>query len=800
MITKFEIIKKFAVFRDFNWDHTVQNSNGSVAQFSDINILYGRNYSGKTTLSRLLRAMQTGYLSDKYESPEFRVKLNDGSEIDQNNYSLRKHLVRVFNEDFIRDNLKFITNPDERIVPFAVIGDENIKIEEQIKALENEIGSDVVGKETGLRSRLVLATKAKDTAESTFQKARLKLDQQLAKKSTDRQSGIKYRPERYGDQNYTKPKLESDIKLVLDERYVSLTDSQVKKHEQLIHEKTKPSISSLPRMNLIFAELSSETQRIVTQKVGQADKIEELVEDAILNKWAKDGKEYHEKKREFCAFCGNKITEDRWSRLIRHFDEESDKLEKAIDALLFRIKQEEEVVKTGFNVNKNDFYVQFQDDLEALSKDYFEESKKYFSALDGITTQLKSRKVDIINAQDFKKQIDYSAKIETIRAKYEKLRVQSNAFSVRLKDEQSKAQKALRLDEVHKFVNTINYRQQLKDIKDLQNTFDTKKDYEREIAELIDQKLNQISDLRRKMRDEENGAIKINEYLTHFFGHCFLTLQAKQEVSVESGKKIIHFEVIREKQKAFHLSEGECRLLAFCYFLAKLEDTETKGTKPIIWIDDPISSLDANHIFFAFSLIANEIVHKGKFKQLFISTHNLDFLKYLKRLNGFYLDQQGSKKNYQKRYFILQRQDKDSIITVMPKYLKEYVTEFNYLFHQIYKCANIDIINDTNYTTYYNFANNARKFLEIFLYYKYPDGASEWGKLERFFGDDSIPSILIDRINNEYSHMAGVFERGETPVEVPEMKTTAKLILEKLKNDKEQYNSLLNSIGEPPLL
>jgi hypothetical protein len=37
--------------------------------------------------------------------------------------------------------------------------------------------------------------------------------------------------------------------------------------------------------------------------------------------------------------------------------------------------------------------------------------------------------------------------------------------------------------------------------------------------------------------------------------------------------------------------------------------------------------------------------------------------------------------------------------------LKEYVTEFNFLFHQIHKCAAITAINDDNYTTFYNFGN-----------------------------------------------------------------------------------------------
>jgi hypothetical protein len=178
-----------------------------------------------------------------------------------------------------------------------------------------------------------------------------------------------------------------------------------------------------------------------------------------------------------------------------------------------------------------------------------------------------------------------------------------------------------------------------------------------------------------------------------------------------------------------------------------------------------------------------------------VSTHNLDFLKYLKKLKGVFPGQDGKPKDYQKGYFVVVRQDKTSTIGVMPKYLKEYVTEFNYLFHQIHKCAGIETVDDTNYVTFYNFANNARKFFEIYLYYKYPDQGMNEETLRLFFGEAKIPAVLTDRINNEYSHLCGVFERGATPVEVPEMRTAARQIIERLKADKEQFSALLKSIG-----
>jgi len=72
-INKIELIKNMAVFKDFRWASPVGDGGNNIAEFKKINILYGRNYSGKTTLSRIFRALETGLISDKYSSPEFQV-------------------------------------------------------------------------------------------------------------------------------------------------------------------------------------------------------------------------------------------------------------------------------------------------------------------------------------------------------------------------------------------------------------------------------------------------------------------------------------------------------------------------------------------------------------------------------------------------------------------------------------------------------------------------------------------------------------------------------------------------------
>lgn len=453
-------------------------------------------------------------------------------------------------------------------------------------------------------------------------------------------------------------------------------------------------------------------------------------------------------------------------------------------------------------LNNNDlFYTKLHKELDALSDDYRRDSELYIKELKELTKQLISRNDDIINAQEFRKVADHSDKLRLVWTNYEKLRVESNSFTGSLTQEQAKARASLRLHEVYSFVLIIKYSEQIRNIKRLAKDLEEMNKVRKELSDSIQNKLSLIQAKKREINDEEKGAIKVNEYLTHFFGHRFLSLEAKENEDEESGDKRIRFEVIRNGQKAYHLSEGECSLLAFCYFLAKLDDTETRGTKPIIWIDDPISSLDANHIFFVYSLIYEEIVSKSVFQQLFISTHNLEFLKYLKRLKGKFLNHNNNMQDYIQRFFVVERAFAESCIKLMPEYLREYVTEFNYLFDQIYKCSKVTTVTDENYPILYNFSNNARKFLEIFLYYKYPhgtkdrDGTTHMENMTRFFLGQSIPAILTNRVNNEYSHLAGSFERGAIPVDASEMVQVAAFIIDRLRQDTDQFSALLSSVG-----
>lgn len=773
-------IKKFGLFNDFLWQSKVRDKGNNEVFFKKENIIYGRNYSGKTTLSRIIRSLETKTISEKYENPEFEIELEANSKINQNDYKQNSLKIRVFNEDFVRENLSFIVDPNGQINPFAILGD-NTTIQPQIDALSSELGVKDEGKETGLYKNLIEIKGIEKEKESELNIAKRNLDNQLTNKARE----IKQENSKFGDVNYNYTKINTDINLVTSPNLIPIDSEKEKQNEQIIKEETKSDINISLFEQFKLNEFIEKAQQLLSKDILSTNKIAELVKNSALNNWVKEGYDLHKENKDKCkcGFCGNLISENRWAELDKHFDEETERLKKEL--FNFQNGISNEINNIPNLPNKNIFYSEFQNEAEDILNNLQAEYLRYKNDIENIKNKIKEREENILQTLDFS--FKPSFQIETFNSLKQSLYdlIQKNKqYSEELSTKQNNAKKELRLLEVKKFLDIIQYSDLLRNISSKETAYNTEKEKRENLEDNIKQKEQIKKDLESQLNDESLGARKVNNYLNNFFGHQNLTLEATED---NSANKKIKFEIKRDGITAYHLSEGECSLVAFCYFMAKLDDVETSGQKPIIYIDDPISSLDSNHIFYVYSLINSELFHKDRFEQIFISTHNLEFLKYIKKLKF-------TKNNHQ--YFILNRSKNKTDICLMPSYLKNYITEFNFLFHQIYKCANDNIVDDSNFQTFYNFGNNARKFLEILLSYKYPNAKIE-GKLSKYF--DHQEEIQINRVNNEFSHLIGLFERGNNIPEnnFTEMQKVAKFILQKIEEkDKEQYDALLESIGE----
>lgn len=803
MITQIDI-QSFGSFSGLEWNKAVRDSGKNVKNFQRLNILYGRNYSGKTTLSRVFRALQTGKLPLNYVGSSFTVAGDKGA-VTSVSLPTHNYDVRVYNRDFVTDNLSFLVNQDVGgvIKSFAIVGEQNKEIDDAIAALEARLGS-VEGK-AGLRFDLEVKRKERDRTKATQNTATNVLEDKLRSHA----AGKIKRNRQYGVPVYNIDHIRRDIAATKKAGFIALTIEEQASKLALLKQEALPDITNALNITLELDSLKGKAAPLLSNAITPTKPIQELLNDSVLQLWVKQGIAHHRDKRATCAFCCQRLPDDIWQTLDEHFSKESGDLEAALDGVIASVKREIAAVAGFVTLRRDQFYVEERDAFDAGSKALAEALGLYKKDLESLTKLLETRKSNLFQPVALVPLLLDPKKVQKQVDALNALIARNNGKTKTLEKDKNAARDALRLADVFAFANAVSYDSEMARLATLRtganNAVAAYTDAENKIRDIE----AEVQTLRAKQKDERKGADRVNALLNNFFGHDGIKLEARDG----DDKATVKFEITRDGKAAYNLSEGECSLIAFCYFIAKLDDPESKGKELIIYIDDPISSLDSNHIFFMFSLIESLIAKPIKntdgsntyrYKQLFISTHNLDFLKYLKRLSipkkKIPAGEGKTKSVEDHEHFMIERNGAASQILLMPSYLKDYITEFHYLFHQIYKCKD-QATAQVNHEPFFGFGNNLRKFLEAFLFFKYPyhdDKNDAFERIRKFFGEEDTAIALVNRLNNEFSHLEAVPDRGFKPVEIPEIAKVANYVLDKMyATDAVQYNALLKSIGEP---
>ena len=502
-VKKIDSIKNMAVFHDFRWASSVRDGGNNIADFKKINILYGRNYSGKTTLSRIFRALETGSISDRYSSPEFQLSFEGGSTATQNSLTSHVQVVRVFNEDFVRDNLRFIVDDEQAINAFAILGEDNTKLEKEIEKHEAKLGSEE--NKSGLIGELLGADEKFTGAQKAHVDKSSALEKKLSDKANKAGTGIKHN-KAFGDPIYNVTKIKKDISTVTEDTYSPLSDERVGKFHDLLREEPKSEISESSSFNLQYTAITSKAKELIEKKIQVSDPIQELLNDAALASWVRTGRGHHQKKRDKCAFCGSDLPDDLWEKLDKHFNQESEELRQALETLLGSIEHERSRVPNLLEIKNSDFYSNFTADLDSLVEQLSTLSTSYSQSLDSIKEQVEKRRDDIFAPLEFKTPESVEEDLNAVRDSYEQLRNKSNECTASLSAEQSKARVALRLHEVFTFINDIKYGDECTAIEALKEAMVEAKKAKNTVKEKVDAKREKINELKAQLKDESKGA------------------------------------------------------------------------------------------------------------------------------------------------------------------------------------------------------------------------------------------------------------------------------------------------------
>ncbi|OQY37802.1 MAG: hypothetical protein B6229_07580 [Spirochaetaceae bacterium 4572_7] len=786
-------IKKYGSYQDFVW-----RKDDDKFKFNKLNIIYGHNYSGKTTLSRIFQTLEKRKQHIDYPEGDYNFTFENGTKFnacDINDFSI-DYVVRVFNTDFVKDNLGWLHNRDGSILPFAILGSENVRIRDEIESLELILRNDEA--KSGYEYKKIIAEKNKINNAKDYNDFRKAFD--IENKMTSFAAGIRGNQKLYGRNPYNKTHLLRDFTNA--EKATQLSEVERQSKLKQLDERELANIPFNALEYNSFETIISESINLLSRTIAVTDDLNKLVIDDLIKKWIIEGIEYHEGDTSKCKFCGSPFPPSRWTQLKNHFNDESKELRKDITILNSKLVLIVQQAEKQFNPKKTDFYISNQSDYLQLYEKWDKRRDEFVKRINDLVEVLHTKETKENDILNFDFDLSILNDLLDMEKDIELLIQRNNSKTTSLKKDKALIQKEILLSDIKVFLNESNYNANTRKLAILK----AEKDLSIKEFNAIETKISEtkkIIEAKKAMqKDESRGADRVNSYLELYFGSNDIRLEPIER------EGLIQYEIKRNEVLAHNLSDGECSLISFCYFISRIDDlfyipkeTLEDGTvvelpipsneKLIIYIDDPISSLDNNHVFFIFSLIEARIAKQKKLKQLFVSTHNLDFLKYLKRLSG---------KKEECSYLCIEKYkkgaDSKSSIVPMPYHLREYVTEFNYLFQEMYNMykpvkGDKQKRAENSYTNIYSLPNNIRKFLELYTFYRYPTNDSLMKRLEMMF-DGHVP-ILINRIANEFSHLTFI-ERAWKPFDIPELDEVVNQIFDKMKEiDEKQFTALLGS-------
>ena len=775
-------IKDFGCYKDYK-----QHSQSGIGNdFNDgrINIFYGRNYSGKSTYSKIFQSIELKQLPENYGDIDFEIKLANQIFIKSNEIATHALPIdcKVFNQRFIDDNI-YLYN-DNKLNSFQIsIGsdtNETLKKIEDIRLNElkprneklSQIESDITEKQQKTKiSKDSLDSKLRTTASKI---KNLKNPSVVVGNKYDIRD-IKEEFKKYSAHFPILP-LQDDEKAVA-ELEKNVEQAKIRILEKNINKPQKIDLVSFDK-NFNFTLFLENTKKLLSKVVSVSNILDEYKDSPDKINWIKHGVDIHGDNPEKCVFCGNGIDGELIKNLKLAFSDELSSLENELVLQNNRIKSEIQKLDAIPNINKEDYFKDSVSDIQNINKEIENNINNRKRVLEILESKISEKQRDIFSKIEINdlNWIDFSEIQVEINSLYDGTIKQIEQFE----DRKTKSIDFLRRYYIVKEFPVSEFTKLSQEVDQLEEYINENSKEQKKLKEEKEKFEQDIIELEGSLKSESEAAKRINMILQNSLAHSEMSLKS---VDDEEG---IYFEVSRNGERAYNLSEGEKSLIAFAYYITRLESLSTEEkSKTILFIDDPVSSLDENNIFYIYNLIFY-LLEKKEFLQYFLSTHNLDFLKYTNRFSN--------KKDY---YLIEKIKEAENIpsksyIKELPKHLSNKVTEFVFLFEQIYRVATENEV-ENNFSVFYNFPNNGRKFIETLLYFKFPDyNTKNDDKIINYFGDENAP--FMQRINNEYSHGEDRFDRTRNPINTCEFKHDARIILGALhRNDPEQFKSFLNN-------
>ena len=693
----------FRVFKNFAWP----KNSPEATPFQTKNLIYGWNGSGKTTLADIFYAIEQ---KKDIEEGNFTLEVEDKKTIKSTEIGKRigeLPEVRVFSKKYVEQNVFTTEGKAKSIVH---LGKDSIEKQEKIQELEERIQKQ--------QEKL-------DVAKSNLTKKQKELDKFCA----DRAKNIKNHLGLSGKSeynNYNKSDFinKADSFASLPDREIEekvLDDKTLESLQSRIHQTPKETIENIASIELDLEVFFSEAKSLLADTVI-SQTLEELKDNYPLANWIKQGLGIHKRNDAYeksCAFCQGSLSEKRLKELENHFNDNYQIFEARIADLISRTRDAIGNLNHKDFPREKDFYADIEESykdqlsslkenieharewLECLKKEIEAKQDKLFESINVTTREPASISLSV---SDLNSVIDrHNEQTEEFTAETERARVKLEEHFVAdaLKAYQSKK---VGISASEQKIEVIN----------------------KEVGRLSKEK----QEIEQSIENTVQPAEELNKELASFLGRDEI------KFTNESGG----YTITRNGYSAKNLSEGERTALAFLHFLKSISDKSFDLKNGIVVIDDPISSLDSNSIYSAFSFMKNKTNEAG---QLFVMTHNFIFFKEVRR---WFCSKEQKKSLYMLRAELEGKERVAKILKLDPL-LRKFKSEYHFLFSMVYKSQT-----EAELIKLYPMPNIARKLLEEFFSFKDPKSNSLGEKMRGFFPNNIETIDKIIRFTNTNSH------------------------------------------------
>lgn len=556
-----------------------------------INIVYGRNGSGKSTISNAIRNIAAG-ISDSEVTASFDSKLEEGED----------KQIFVYNEKFVDEKIKITHDGYDTIV---MIGQQN-EVQAEIERVEKELFHNQEEK-TKLNDKLIELNSDKNENSSKYWKKEL-CNALKRKGNFWAERFSKIRQSKHNGP-VTEPLLESLIKLFhqfSSSEYIDENIHLTPQHEEELgkiskslqrnieeylkaktHGKIKNSVQiSLPPPD--WAQIGSTLTEVVNEPTlsDRDKKIVEQIRNKILPDYLSESYDFFKNGQNICPFCfrsmnnldATQIFTTLSNILNKEVQDFRNKVRKLIDNQRGLIKQVYDLADLSF--------IYPQEPIKGEIEVYKRCKNKLESDLNNVIRKLDEKEkhpYQPISENGIRKtQESFQKYLDSITAINAAI-VQHNSKCAQLAEIENELlcdNEKLAVYETYETIKHFLLKE--KDEISLRERFS-------ELENLVSSQTEEVSELKSRLKDVYIALDQINESLRFiFFDANRLTLENKD------GKYCVKTRNKRVKPDA--LSVGERNAISMAYFFASMHEgcnaEDVYKKERLIVIDDPITSFD----------------------------------------------------------------------------------------------------------------------------------------------------------------------------------------------------------------